>query len=154
MRKSTLRSFGLGLFIAGSAMFLYDEFTEKPSNDRIAASSSKGNIVKIQKDKLVSLQKEAAEAKEQLAKIQTDYNQLKNDSAAKKIHSYTLVINRGMDSEDVSQAIKKGGIIKDERAFERFMADKDASKNIQIGDYKLTSDMSNQEILNIITRKK
>ncbi len=157
MIKSTLRSFGIGVFLAGSIMAITTQLNLDDSNvpSKTSNGSSKDTVV-IKKTELNALKEEATDAKEQLAKIQTDYNNLKADQTTKKdnIQSYTLVIKRGMGTSEVSKALKNGGIIKDDAEFERYIINHDQAKYIQIGDYKLTSEMTNKEILKVITKPK
>lgn len=161
MKKSTLRSFGIGVFLAGSIMAVNNHFIHQNvkvgSNISLTSkdNTQKGTVV-VKKSELDSLKAEATHAKEQLAKIQTDYSNLKNGhtSQKKNVKSYTLVIKRGMGTTEVSKALKKGGIIKDDAEFERYMINKKKAKDIQIGDYKLTSDMKRTEILKVITNAK
>lgn len=158
MMKSSLRSFGIGVFLAGSIMAVNNHFIHQNvkvgSNISLASKdNAQKGTVSIKKSELDSLKTEATQAKEQLAKIQTDYNNLKNghSSQKKNVKSYTLVITRGMGTTEVSKALKKGGIIKDDAEFELYMINKKKAKDIQIGEYKLTSDMKNDEILKAIT---
>ncbi|MGG0658615.1 endolytic transglycosylase MltG [Rummeliibacillus pycnus] len=160
MMKSTLRSIGIGVFLAGSIMAINHQLDQKNTSKIITTLKStdgdqKGTVV-IKKSELAALKKDAADAKAQLAKIQTDYNSLKADQTSKKdtVKSYTLVIKRGMGTAEVSKALKDGGIVKNDAEFERYIINKNQVKNIQIGDYQLTSNMTNDEILKIITKAK
>lgn len=161
MMKSTLRSFGIGIFLAGSIMTINNQFIHQgmatsSNNSLKSKDNTQKDTVIIKKSELASLKEEATNAKEQLAKIQTDYNSLKDDhtSQKKNVKSYTLVIKRGMGTTEVSKALKKGGIIQDDAKFELYMINKKKAKHIQIGDYKLTSNMKNAEILKVITNAK
>ena len=160
MIKTTLRSLGVGIFLAGTILAINNYFNPNTSAKTISTfkstNSSQKNTVVIKKEELTALKEEADDAKAQLAKIQTDYNNLKNDPSPKKDHikTYTLEIKRGMGTSEVSKALKDGGILQNDAEFERYIINKDQAKNIQIGDYKLTSDMTNAEILKIITTAK
>ena len=156
MMKSTIRSFGIGLFLAGSIMTIQTHFFEENTQNSIKAS--KGSVV-IKKEELDTLKEEAADAKEQLAKIQTDYQTLKKENTStskekKEVTTYKLVIKKGMGTTEVSKALKDGGIIKDDGELERYIINKNKAKDIQIGDYQLSSDMSNKDIVKIITSAK
>ncbi|MBO2534992.1 endolytic transglycosylase MltG [Rummeliibacillus suwonensis] len=163
MMKSTIRSLGIGFFLAGSIMAINNQFNPEKTTASITSSKSsatdqKGTVV-IKKAELNTLKEEAADAKEQLAKIQTDYQNLKKEQSSKsneknKVTSYKLAIKKGMGTTEVSEALKEGGIIKNAAEFERYIINEDKAKYIQIGDYPLTSDMSNEEILKIITSGK
>lgn len=156
MMKSTIRSFGIGIFLAGSIMAINTHFSQEKTDNSIKAP--KGSVV-IKKEELDTLKKESSSAKQQLAKIQTDYQNLKKEQSAKtttkpKVKSYKLIIKKGMGTTEVSKALKDGGIIKNDGEFERYIINKNKAKDIQIGDYNLSSDMSSTEILKVITSGK
>lgn len=156
MMKSTIRSFGIGIFLAGSIMAINTHFFQEKADNSIKAP--KGSVV-IKKEELDTLKKQSSAAKQQLAKIQTDYQNLKKEQSSNaktksKVTSYKLIIKKGMGTTEVSKALKDGGIIKNDGEFERYIINKNKAKDIQIGDYNLSSDMSKVEILKVITSGK
>src|SRR5699024_571821 len=66
--------------------------------------------------------------------------------------TYTIDIQPDMLPSDVSNLLEKEKIIKDASSFNKFLEDNDYSKLIQIGTFKVSSDMSEEEVAKIITR--
>lgn len=159
MRKSSIRAFGIAFFVAGASFAFADFITRDADTEAANINVPKGTIL-IKKEELKSINKEAAEAKEQLAKIQTDYSALKNNtvavnaSAKKSIKSYTLVIKKGMGTSEVSSALEKAGMIKDAGDFELYVINNNKASSLQIGSYDINIKMTTAEIVKKITRRK
>jgi len=159
MRKSSIRAFGIALFLAGASFTFVDFITSDADIEAANINVPKGTVL-IKKTELEAINAEAAEAKEQLAKIQTDYSALKNNtvsvnsSAKKTVKSYTLVIKKGMGTSEVSLALEKAGIIKDAGDFELYVIKNDKASSLQIGTYDLNIKMTTAEIVKKITRSK
>ncbi|MGE7921998.1 endolytic transglycosylase MltG [Viridibacillus arvi] len=157
MRKSSIRAFGIALFLAGAIFTFVDFITSDTEAAKI--NVPKGTVL-IKKTELEAINVEAAEAKKQLAKIQTDYSALKNNtvavntSAKKAVKSFTLVIKKGMGTSEVSSALEKAGIIKDAGDFELYVIKNDKASSLQIGTYDLNVKMTTAEIVKKITRSK
>ncbi|MBK3493990.1 endolytic transglycosylase MltG [Viridibacillus sp. YIM B01967] len=159
MRKSSIRAFGIALFVAGASFTTADFLTQDDNTEAAKANLPKGSVI-IKKNELETINVEAAEAKEQLAKIQTDYNALKNNTvttktlAKKQVNSYTLVIKKGMGTSEVSETLEKAGMIKDAGDFELYIIKNDKASSLQIGSYDLTVNMTTAQIAKKITRSK
>lgn len=69
-----------------------------------------------------------------------------------KVEEFVLKIESGMHSRNIGEELKKHGIVEDERDFERYVIDKEVDKKIQIGEFELRSDMSIDEIIEVIIR--
>jgi len=83
-----------------------------------------------------------------------EQNQKDEESKQKtKPKSFSLTINPGMPTSSISDKLEQADIIKDQAAFEVFLKDQDFSRSIQIGTYKLNSDMTIETIAKKITGK-
>ncbi|WP_067730429.1 MltG/YceG/YrrL family protein [Oceanobacillus damuensis] len=60
--------------------------------------------------------------------------------------SYTLTINPGMASSDISSLLAENNIIENASEFNNYLDEHDYSLKVQIGTYELTSDMSFYQI--------
>lgn len=69
----------------------------------------------------------------------------------KKVYKYTLKVEPNMLSNEVSKLLEDNKIIKNAGDFAKYLEDNDYSRFIQLGDHKLTSDMSHYEIAEKIT---
>ncbi len=66
--------------------------------------------------------------------------------------TYTVNIKPDMLPSDVSTILQEQGIIDDASAFNQFLENEDYSKLIQIGKFKVSSDMSNHELAKALTK--
>ncbi|WP_010097004.1 hypothetical protein [Ornithinibacillus scapharcae] len=77
----------------------------------------------------------------------------KEDSTKKEeVKSYTLTIKSGMPSSEISNALEANGIINNSDEFIAYLEDEGYAVRIQLGDFKLTSDMSHYEIAEALTK--
>lgn len=66
--------------------------------------------------------------------------------------TYTLTIQSGMTSGEIAQLLVKENILKDASLFEEYMNKNDLSKQIQIGEYVVTNNMTVQQVAKTITK--
>ncbi|WP_112181317.1 MULTISPECIES: endolytic transglycosylase MltG [Paraliobacillus] len=67
--------------------------------------------------------------------------------------TYTLTIESGMTIAEVSNYLVAANIIDSQEAFINYLTDNDYGTSIQIGEFELNSEMSNEEIANTITNQ-
>lgn len=68
-----------------------------------------------------------------------------------KSKSVTIEVKEGFVSEDIGKVLKEQGIIKDVDKFAKYMEDNGYSSKIQIGKFKVNSDMSSKELAEKLT---
>lgn len=68
-----------------------------------------------------------------------------------EVREFVLKIEAGMHSRNIGEVLKKYGIVEDERDFERYVLELGVDRRIQIGEFKLTSNMTMDDIVKIIT---
>ncbi|WP_121639737.1 endolytic transglycosylase MltG [Virgibacillus sp. Bac330] len=78
--------------------------------------------------------------------------QKKDEKKEKDKKTYTLKIEEGKPSSDISEKLEKNGIIDEASKFNDYLEDNDYSKKVQLGEFKVSSDMSLYEIAEAITR--
>src|SRR5690625_4274965 len=71
-----------------------------------------------------------------------------------EVHKYTLTIEPNMLGPEVSELLKKNKIISDDEAFNRYLETEGYAPYLQLGDHKLSSDMSNYEIAEVIAKSR
>lgn len=78
----------------------------------------------------------------------------KKDKKDKKdsVKTYKLVIESGMPSSKVGEMLEKNKIIDDAQKFNKFLEDKDYSQRVQLGEFKIKSNMTYEEIAKAITK--
>ncbi|HEY4602647.1 MAG TPA: hypothetical protein VIG73_15370 [Cerasibacillus sp.] len=97
--------------------------------------------------------KESSKTNEQ----KTDKKDNQKKSTKKKdkkddVKTYKLVIESGMPSSKVGEMLEKNKIIDDAQKFNEFLEDKDYSQRVQLGEFKIKSDMTYEEIAKAITK--
>lgn len=99
------------------------------------------------------------------AKEKTDENKKEKDNAVKEnkekenekekekeeVKTIKLKIEQGMVSQDIAKKLKDEKLIDDEQKFIKYLEDNGYSSYIQIGTFKLKSDMSIKQIAETIT---
>lgn len=112
----------------------YNEETEELDDDTDKNDEKDENEKEVNKDKK-DKKKETSKKKE------------------KEVQKFTLNIESGMHSRNIGEVLKKYGIVEHERDFEKYVLDLGVDRNIQIGEYELSSDMSVDKIVQIITKQ-
>ncbi|MFG6148515.1 hypothetical protein [Halobacillus sp. B23F22_1] len=69
-----------------------------------------------------------------------------------KTKTYTLVIEEGISSTDISQTLEQQGIIEDAESFDIYLSDRKLTQYIQIGEFELSESMNRDEVADTITR--
>ncbi|WP_313893909.1 hypothetical protein [Psychrobacillus sp.] len=155
MNKSTLRSFGIGLFIAGAAFQLQSNFFDKEIKNSTTSDTAA----------LKTSQEELTNVKQQLAQLQLDLENAKKvpvlDKEEKPKDESTdvdtksiLIIEPGMNSIDIGSTLESLGVISNKQDFEDYLIAQDLAIRIQIGEYELDSSMTIKEIAEKITKNK
>lgn len=168
MNNSSIRAFGIAIFLIGALLALADRFDINIGLST-AASSSEKEITELQK-KLDAANKEIASLKKQLpekssAKSEstdeglTDNKaeikeQTKDSAESGDVKKMTLQIYSGVTPYVVAQKLEDGGIISNSVEIELLLANSKYSRSLQIGAYEVNSSMSIEEIAKLITGKK
>lgn len=84
-----------------------------------------------------------------------DENEANDENDAEvEVHSYTLNVKPNMLGPEISELLVKNKIIDNAEKFNRYLETEGYAEYIQLGKFKLNSDMSNYEIAEKIARKK
>ncbi|MFC7060636.1 endolytic transglycosylase MltG [Halobacillus seohaensis] len=73
------------------------------------------------------------------------------DNSEKDTNTFTISIEEGVSSTDISQTLENQGIIDDADTFDLYMRDRNLSQYVQIGKFELNADMNRDEIADLIT---
>lgn len=170
MDKHTARGLAIGLFFTAilliviKPMLVIDQETVTSyleDNNLIVISKEEQLVSMEQSDN--SLPKENDNrSKSEPTQIMTDNDkepkqQVPKDKQEKeesKPEDKIFNVTQGMVSSDVAFQLKKNGLIKNQGDFIKTLESKNGAKYIQIGEYKLNSSMSNDEIISVITRNR
>src|SRR5699024_9024083 len=176
--KQPIRYFSIGLIVAGLALFVVYSYFDKPQakmdeidvdtlismvkdngyhvmeeSEYIRLSVIQGNSDEendddeLDEDK--TQDKDTDKEKDEDEDKGKDKDKDKDKDESTKT-TYTIDIQPDMLPSDVSNLLEKEKIIKDASSFNKFLEDNDYSKLIQIGTFKVSSDMSEEEVAKII----
>ena len=147
IKQSTLRAFGIGLFMAGVGLQLQNNFVSKDSNSIISIESYE------------QAQKELVDVKQQLAQLQLDLENAQqepvqgaNEETSIGIVKTVLEIKSGMKSSDIATSLENAGIIQNKQDFEDYLTAQNMTANIQIGKFEVNSTMTIKQIAESITK--
>jgi|SRR5690625_2198862 len=176
--KGTLRAFSLGLFAAGLIVVITSLFTDNSSSiETIAKEPPLDEMIEIMKqegyrvvteDEYITLslaennEQEEQKKEEEPEKDNSEQKDKDNDKGKKEdsdeneeekeIEKYTLHIKDGMPSSEIGDLLEKNNIIDDGGKFNKFLIDEGYDVGVQLGKFKVNSDMSFKEIAKAITK--
>lgn len=124
-----------------------DQVNKDADKTQVASTKSKSDDnKKKEKD-----DKKDIESKDKKSKDDSDKKDNKEDKKD-KVKTYTLKIDSGMPSSDIGDMLAANDIIDDASKFNKYLEDKDYSLRVQLGEFKVKSDMSFYEIAEAITK--
>ncbi|WP_100406801.1 hypothetical protein [Bacillus solitudinis] len=156
MSQSGLRGLASGILITtvicGSALY----FDEAPVSESLSSAEmiieleNIGYSVKIEKEDSVEQEELIEEPVVETPEIEED---LPDNVQAETVTVYTMVltVTSGMTSTNVAHQLMQGHIITSEEEFLDYIQTTNRSQSIRTGEFILRSDMSIQEIAEIIS---
>ncbi|TQR19544.1 endolytic transglycosylase MltG [Psychrobacillus vulpis] len=156
MNKASIRSLGIGLFLAGAVfqlqhLFKTDEITSTNTTIEEAYEKSQSEL-KTVKQQLAQLQLDLENAqKVQASAEKVEQQPSKDDKTTNDVTNFVLIVQSGMTSKDISYALESAEIILNKQDFEDYLITQNLAGRIQIGEYELDSSMTIKQIAQIIT---
>lgn len=180
--KGTIRAFSLGLFVAGIMMvvtflFIGDASTSKksaeelPLDEMIEVMKNEGYRVVTEEEYITLSLTDDNEEDEQAKEDENNKSNEKTDEKEGKkeetvedekskeeedkddeVVSYTLHIKDGMPSSEIGNLLEEHNIIEDSSKFNKYLEDEGYHKGVQLGKFKVSSDMTFKELAKAITR--
>lgn len=162
--KTSLRAFGIGIFLAGAIFAGYDYFFPKNKASDIKELEKQLVLYEQQIEKLTSQleQKSAALDKADSKQPAVDSSENKavdkkaetSESAASDVVKATIYIYEDVSIYTIGQQAEDLGIVKNGRELELHLAKPEYARSIQKGAFDLSSDMTIEEIAKTLTGKK
>ncbi|KGX90954.1 hypothetical protein N781_05650 [Pontibacillus halophilus JSM 076056 = DSM 19796] len=158
--KSTIRAFSIGILVSTVLIaFTYyqtsgkeqntEEQQEAVSDLEAKAQLKEAGYTVYAPGKDPSKEEDSQDESEQTETSKEE--ETKDSEENTETSSYTLVIESGMYSSSISEALEQNGILTRPQDFTDFLDGSGYSEQIQIGEYELTSDMSFKQIAETIT---
>lgn len=164
MTKRGMRGFAAGLWLAAAVLAYFhftDQGTEKaeanpdhPTKAQVQQFLQSHNEIAVNKKEYNALKKASTKKKsDQKNKKDNQANDEKDEQNKEKksTHKTKLKIKKGMTSQDVAEQLKKAKIIQDADKLQDYMGDHDLEEKVQLGSFKLSSDMKLKKIAKKIT---
>ncbi|MCM3360883.1 MULTISPECIES: hypothetical protein [Niallia] len=161
MKRQSLRSFAIGMLLSASVIGSYYFYMEKTqqdenflnTNDATTYLKKQGFIV-LSNVEYEELNKSIEENKQEQAKSDTEANNKQEEAGkeAQETYSYTLKVKSGMSISTIAELLYKNKIVKDQEEFETYLIDNDYHTKIQVGSFRLTSEMSHKKIAVTLTK--
>lgn len=155
MKKDKLRFLALGFFLSGLILTIVQvsgiSKLDKSDNEAIIESSL------ISESSSTESVTEAAKKPEQESESNqssdlTESKESENSSEESSTSdTFVFVVHEGQPSSVVIENLHTTGLIEDTEAFQAYLEESELNNSIQFGSYELSSDMSDIEIINIIT---
>lgn len=95
---------------------------------------------------------ESASDSDESSSEESSNNEPEEEEQEEAVKSYTLTIESGMPSSEISNQLEENGIIDNARDFSNYLEEKGYANRVQLGEFTLTSDMSHYEIAEALTR--
>ncbi|GGC91787.1 hypothetical protein GCM10007216_23130 [Thalassobacillus devorans] len=154
--KNTVRGFSLGLLASSLVYFLVMHFVGFPEAKSLQEETEdvpkEGHILieETELEEMLYNQYELGLKEKKQAPLTNDE---RVDSAPKDniVTSTTLEIEPGMNSETIAEFLVGEGLIISKVNFKQYLDEAGYSRNLQIGQFKLDSEMTYQEIAKLIT---
>lgn len=161
MNKRNIRSFSLGMFITvsliGSFYLFFNKnevITDKEAENHLKESGyvvlSKEEYNQLEVKTNLSTEQNTSDEKESVKEIQTIEKE--NEESDDSPKSYQLYINAGMTISQITEQLEEAEIIQDRNDFENYLIKNKYHTKVQLGKFKLTSDMSYKQIAVELTK--
>ncbi|SNZ10844.1 YceG-like family protein [Terribacillus aidingensis] len=150
--KQVLQGFAAALLLAGVCMlFLYIT-----SDDSATKTTS---TAPIKKEQLSTEEMKTRLAEDDYYILSSqEYEELQKKTETKEktetaqTEKFQLKLKSGMTSDEVAQLLEEKSILEDGEAFLTYLNVTKASKALQVGTYHVSSDMSYEEITDLLTK--
>ncbi|WP_173916140.1 endolytic transglycosylase MltG [Halobacillus sp. Marseille-Q1614] len=164
--KKPLQFFSIGLLTATALISVFFITSPDSSSKTVTALSDEKMIDQLQsKNYHVLTEEQAAELESMAAKAEEIVKEEKAQDHVKeeekedkeqvdeKPSTYTLVVNAGTSSTEISQILEDKGFIDSAESFNIYLDDRNLTEYVQIGEFEIVEEMNRDEIADKITRQ-
>ena len=156
--KSSLRAFGIGLFVAGASMALFDKLPSDSSQKDNAAYEKQLDDYEKQIAELTQQLNEqnpgSAKSKkvdEQTTSTAEDKTAATKEENKSGVVEETIYIYENVSIYTIGQQAEDLGIVTNGRELELYLSKPEFARSIQKGTFDLRSDMTIEEIAQVLT---
>lgn len=148
--KQSIRTFALGILCAtlllGVTYYLTD--ASETANEISQAET----ITKLEQDGYVvsNTGTDYQNSNENPEMEQPSDQETSNQNGSEESFTYTLTIEAGMSPKEIIEKLYNANIIEDEQEFAQYLNENNYRTSIQIGEFEVSSDMTNEEVAETI----
>lgn len=151
--KSSLRAFGIGLFVAGASMAVFDQL---PSDSVGKENPAYEKQLKEYEKQIAKLTKQVEEQNSDSTEEQTNGSSEKETPAKEgdtktDVVEATIYIYENVSIYTIGQQAEDLGIVTNGRELELYLSKPEFARSIQKGAFDLRSDMTIEEIAQVLT---
>ncbi|WP_153732955.1 endolytic transglycosylase MltG [Sporosarcina obsidiansis] len=157
MIKELLRSVGIGCLLAGGILYTVSnipQVTEESLKKELTATQKELEVVK--KELAISQTLTSEEQPDNQSKPDVKPVDQQKRASEKDIETTVITkkiaVQSGSSSADLSSTLERAHLISDATKFDAYMKENGYAGKIQIGTFELRSDMSFEEIANVLTK--
>ncbi|WP_421379852.1 hypothetical protein ACOJQI_16445 [Bacillus salacetis] len=153
MNKQSTRAFAAGIFLSAVILVIFSYFN-KINKDPVKLLNEEGYIILTEeeetkrKEELSNLKKQVKELSETNAEDQEKEIEKNNGAAGSEI---SLTVSPGMTPIEIAEELESSGIIRNASDLNSYLVNSGLANKIQIGEYKLHSEMTLEEISTLLT---
>jgi uncharacterized protein YlxW (UPF0749 family) len=158
MNKQSTRAFAAGIFLSAIILIIFSYF-QKENGKPKKVLEDQGFVI-LSQEEAKKRNEEISNLKEQievLSQTNSDNQEKENEKEYGKEndttgHEITLTVSPGMTPIEIAEELESSEIIRNASDLNSYLVNSGLANKIQIGEYKIHSDMTLEEISNLITK--
>ena len=155
MKKDKLRFLALGFFLSGLTLTVVQvsgiSKGDKSANEAAIESSLISESSSVESVAETAKKPEQESESRQSSDLAESVESESSSEESSTSHTFVFVVHEGQPSSVVIENLHTTGLIEDTEAFQALLKESELDNSIQYGSYELSSEMSDQEIIAIIT---
>lgn len=161
--KLRLKYVGIGLFLAGLLFSLNSEFDiiasglpTETSNEKVVENKDKNHTEIEENEAQENNASNSNNSSSEAGKNGTDQNSVNNSNTEKgnSVVTTTVIIYEDMSLYEIGQQVEDLNLIENGRQLELYLSKPEYARSVQKGSFELSSDMTLEEMANLLTAKK
>lgn len=148
--KQTIRAFALGILCATVLLSITYYMNNKETKTEAPVELTKEQMITKLENEGYTVEEEQESKTEQAeyeAKVEEEHQEQQSPT------EMDLVIEQGMSLQAIAEKLYEAKMINDPEQFVSFLDENNYSTKVQVGEFKLNTEMTDEEIANTITNQ-
>jgi hypothetical protein len=156
MNKQSTRAFAAGIFLSAIILIIFSFFIEDSANPK-SILEEQGYVIltseeaKKRNEEISNLQEQVEALTQDNHEDQEQDEDNRNEANITEDKEITLTVSPGMTPKEISDELESSRIIRNASDLNSYLVNSGLADKIQIGEYKLHSDMTLEEISDLLT---